>query len=171
MTRITRSFLILCLAGLLVTAGCVAGPFGGQDRPVKIVLNNSANTIQTFEVSVVELPATVRTKFGDNRTADNSIGEGVGQIRPPENSTYRAVKLPDSARLHGRYTLEPGEQNQSSITDLPRDFAVIVVVYQDENEITSWVSANCGSEDLLALEVQSYPFPEPGGVALAHACG
>jgi hypothetical protein len=49
---------LLCLATLLILAGCTAGPFGGQteqDRPVELVFDNSANATQMFEVWVVEL--------------------------------------------------------------------------------------------------------------------
>lgn len=160
---------ILCLVVFSGIVGCIGGPFGsppGQEHPVELVVNNSATERHTFEVSVVELPANVTTQRSDGLTATWSIGEGVGSTNPGDNYTYTAVELPDSAQVHDRYTLSPDEENQSSIEDLPRDFAIIVVVYQDEGEIISWVSANCADLALVGLKVSS----QPHGVTTAHSC-
>jgi hypothetical protein len=75
-----RSFPLLCLATLLILAGCTAGPFGGQteqDRPVELVFDNSANATQTFEVWVVEAPATATVRREDNLTGNYTIDQGL----------------------------------------------------------------------------------------------
>ena len=158
---------LLCLGLLLVLAGCTAGPFGGQDKPVAVTVNNSANVTQahTFEVSVIEYPANVTTRRDDGLTGNYRVGPGIATNSPGENHTWTSVELPDSARLHGRYTLAPGEENQTSIEEFPADFAVVVVIYQDENEIVSWVSAHCDG-DLAFLEVTMFHY----GSGSAYNC-
>lgn len=120
-------------------------------------------------MSVVELPANVTIRRDDGLTATTDMDQGLITNDPGDNYTYTAVELPDSARLHGQYTLEPGEEKRTSIKELPPDFVVVVVVYQDENEIISWVSAGCDDLALVALGVSSYPDP-PGGVKAAYTC-
>lgn len=54
---------ILCLGGLLVLTGCFGMVFDEpQERPVTVVVNNSANSTFTFKVSLVEIPANVTTQ-------------------------------------------------------------------------------------------------------------
>ncbi|MFC6734427.1 hypothetical protein [Haladaptatus sp. DYSN1] len=166
-----RPLPILCVGVLLVLAGCTLGPLGptGQKGPVTVVVNNSADTTHTFEVWVVELPANVTERRDDGLTATGSIGQGLGGGNPGDNHTFTAVELPDSARLHGRYTLDPGEKNRSSIEEFHSSFAVVIVVYLDEDEIISYVTANCDEADFVALGVTSRPNP-PGGVSAAYTC-
>lgn len=169
-----RLLSLLCLGVLLLIAGCTAGPFGGpsaQEEPASVVVNNSANETHTFEIWVVELPANVTYRRSDGLTGNWDIGEGVGSIEPGDNRTYTSVTLPESARLHRRSTLGPGEENQSSIEEFPRDFAVVVVVYQAENEIIEWVSANCADQDLLYLEVRSRHVKVNADVIVSFNCG
>ena len=165
----TRLLSIFCLGLLLITAGCTLPYFDQpvkQKRPVMLMVNNSANTTHTFEASVVELPADVTFRLSDDRTGTHSIGEGVGTVDSGDNQTYTSVELPESARLHGRFTLGPGESYQSAIGNLPRNFAVVVVVYQDENEAVSFVIANCDDLALVALRVTSYE----DRVSVTHSC-
>lgn len=148
---------LFCLGVLLVLAGCTAGPFGGQEGPVTVTVNNLANVTYTFEVSVVKVPANVTTRRDDGLTGNYRIGQGGRTYSPDENHTWTAVELPESARLRGRYTLKPGEQNRSSIDEFPTDFAVIVVIYQDENEIVEWVSDHCDG-DLGFVEITMFDY-------------
>lgn len=163
---------MLGLAVLLLVTGCTAGQFGGlleQEQPVQLVLNNTADSTHTFEVWVTEFPsnATVRRDNGLNATFN--IGPGLRTHPPRENYTYTSVEHLDSARLHGRYTLAPGESNQSSIEEFPRDFAVVVVVYQAENEIIEWASSHC-DETLVGMRVTSrHVGPQPD-ISAAYIC-
>jgi hypothetical protein len=168
-----RVFPILCLGILLLIAGCTAGPFGGpsaQEEPASIVVNNSADVTQTFEVWVVELPANVTYRRSDGLTGSWDIGEGVGSVEPGDNRTYTWVTLPESARLHGRSVLDPGEENWSSIEEFSRDFAVVMVVYQSENEIIEWASANCADQNLLYLKVRSRHIKANADVVVSFNC-
>lgn len=169
-----RALPILCLGVLVFIAGCTVGPFGGpsaQEEPALIVANNSADVTHTFEVWVVELPANVTYRRSDGLSGNWDIGQGVGSIEPGDNRTYTSVTVPESARLHKRYTLDPGEENQSSIEEFPEDFAIVVVVYQAENEIIEWVSANCADQDLLYLEVRSRHIKATADVVVSFNCG
>lgn len=165
---VQRLLLLFCLGVLIVVAGCSGLPFVGQNDPVPVIVNNSANTTQTFEVWVVEYRSTVTLRRDDGLTGTTEIGQGLINDNPGHNHTYTSITLPESSHLHGRYTLDPGEEGRSEIEEFSPDFAIVVIVYQDENEIISWVSAHCG-DGLGGLKVNSYPDP-PSGVGAAYSC-
>ncbi|QIO25361.1 hypothetical protein [Haloarcula sp. JP-L23] len=79
------------------------------------------------------------------------------------------ITFPESSRLYGRYILEPGEENESSIQNFSRNAALVVVVHRDDGEIISWVSANCDDLALVGLEVTAQSNP-PGGTSAAYEC-
>ena len=175
--------VVLCFVFILSLTGCVYDTpldgLYGQERPVRIVLENNATVTQTFEVLVVELPAKLTVRRDDNKSSTTDIGQGLSNVDSGNYHNYTAVEPPNSAYLHGRYTLAPGEVNRSTIKadDLnrtsgerfPPQFAVVVVVYQDENVITSYVTANCDDLALVGLGVHSYPDP-PGGIWAEYEC-
>jgi hypothetical protein len=115
-----KSAVAVGLIALILTAGCTTFSDSPteQERPVTVVLNNSANETQAFEVWVVDLPANVSTRRNDGLTATYPLGEGLVTTEPGDGYFYTTVEPPESAQLHGRYTLEPGEENQSSIETL-----------------------------------------------------
>lgn len=157
--------VVIVVVGL--TYGLV-GTFGGwfwQTGPAEITISNSANQTYTFEVSVVEYPSNATTLRDDGLTGDYQIGPGLRSHSPGENYVWTEVELPESARLHGRYSLQPGEVSNTSIEEFSPDFAVVVVIYQAENEIDSWVSAHC-SGNLAFLEVTMYEY----GPSSAYNC-
>ncbi|MFC4451524.1 hypothetical protein [Halorussus aquaticus] len=151
-----RSLQTLGLGILLVLAGCTAGPLGGpsgQEGPVPVALNNSANATHTFEVSVVEGPLTdVTIRKGDGDVDSASPGEGLSTYEfGPDYGTVTSVELPESSRLHGRYTLAPGETRRSSVGNLFGNPTIVVVVSTDDR-VVSLVTANCGG-DLVFFDV------------------
>lgn len=151
-----RILQVLSLAALLMLAGCTGGLFG-QNAPTAVTVDNSDNVTHTFEVMVVELPAnaTIRRDDGLSGVVDLGAG-GVTTNDPGENHTYTAVELPESARLHSRYSLEPRERNRTSIEEFPRDFAVVVIIYEGDN-IVAWVSSTCpGNLVFLRVTMNDY---------------
>lgn len=182
-TRTTRLLPVLCLSLLLVLTGCVGLVFDEpQERPVTAVLNNSANSTFTFKVSVVELPANLTTRREDGLTGTGPIGQGGGTHEPGVNYSFTAVELPDSAYLHGRYTLEPGKEKRTNISPsdfaskretFPRRFAVVVVVYHDKNEdeIIEYTTVNCDEADLTGLKVTSRHIKAKPDIWLVFNCG
>lgn len=162
----------------LVTAGCIAIPFGEppkQTHPVKFVADNSANMTYTFEVYLVETPANVTVRLSDGRVYRGSISPGVGPTDPGDNRTFTNVKVPATARFHGRFRLEPGESNQTSIKNLPRDFAVVISVYRGDNEheIIGYATAtDCDDLALAKLRVTSHSMDaDPWTwISTTHAC-
>lgn len=155
-----RTLLMLCLGILIVLTGCILGPFVGpseQERPVQVVLNNSADETQTFEVWVVEVPSTATTRLNDSRTGNYTIGQGLRSHSSGDAGFWVAIELADSARLHGRFVLEPDEEHRSRIEKFPRNFAVVVVLYQDPNVSGWWASANCDDQTLVGFKVHTRP--------------
>ena len=159
---------LLGMVVLVIFAGC-ALPFNQptkQEHPVRLQLNNSANTTHTFEVSVVELPAEYSIRLSDGRSDTTSIGQGIASHNPGDNRTFTAVELPESARLHGRYRLTPNGSARTSIEKVPSRGAVVVVVYQGEEEIVWYITANCDDLDLAALRVTR----TSDWVSVTHSC-
>lgn len=167
-----RSYVLLLV--VLVTSGCIAIPFGEppkQDHPVKFVAENSANMTHTFEVYLVETPANLTVGISDGREYMDDIDPGVTNIDPGDNRTFSKVEVPDTARFHGRYTLEPGESKQTSIKNLPRHFALVITVHRGDNEheIIGYVTAtDCDELALAKLRVTSYS--RDFALSVTHAC-
>jgi len=164
-----RVFPLVCL-GVLLLAGCAAGPFDGsdiQDNPIELVLNNSANVTNMFTVHVVDLPATMTAHYRDGTVVESEIGEGLSN-HDTGPRTVTEIEFPTSTRRN-EFTLQPGEEVQRSIENFSRDAAPVVVVSRDEDEIFSWVSANCADRPLIGLEVTARPNP-PGGVSASYGC-
>lgn len=154
----TLTVPVVCLASLLILIGCLSTPFGGQseqERSVKLIMNNSANVTQTFEVSVVDPEATVKTRRDDGLTGNYTIGQGLSSHSSGPYA-WSTVELPDSAELHGQFTVEPGEEKRSSIKEFPQHYAVIVILYQG-NKSGWWASASCSDGGLVGLEVHTRP--------------
>lgn len=149
----------LCLGLLLVTAGCVTGPFDGpsdQEQPPQLLLNNSANETQTFEVWVADPRDNVTARRDDGNVGNYTIDGALSTHSSGDYHAWKEVELPDSARLHGRFTIDPDEENRSSIDEFPRGYSVVVIVYQGDNS-GWWASTNCGSQALVGLEVHTRP--------------
>lgn len=149
----------LCLVVLLITAGCAVGPFTGpseQNQPVTFVLDNSANVTQTFNVFVVRAPAKVKAKRADGITGNYTVGQG---LRSHSSGPYAwtKVELPNSAQLHGWFTVEPGKKERGTIEEFSQNSAVVVVLYQDGNISGWWASAYCSDGALVGLEVHTRP--------------
>lgn len=149
---------VLCLVIFLTLAGCSVGGLiepSGQKGPVGLNVTNAANATHTFEVSVVGLPANVTTQLPDGRTENDDIEPGLWS-HEPANRYYTTVEPPASARLHGRYTLEPGETTISNISNLLEDFAVVVTIHHDDG-VVSWVTATCGGDlTYVGVTMRSY---------------
>lgn len=153
-----RVRLLCCLGVLLLLAGCIISPVGTlseQEGSVQLYLNNSANATQTFEVWVVEFGANVRVERTDGLTGNYTVGQGVASHSSGPHA-WTEVKPPDSARLHGRFTITPGNHTRSSIENFSRHSAVVVVVYEG-NRSGWWASAYCSDQALVGLEVHSRP--------------
>lgn len=172
MARWKRLLLpVVCLGVLLFFMGCLASPFAGpseQERPVKLVLNNSANVTQTFEVFVVEAGATVKTELDDGRTGNVTIGQGLMTVGT-SGEYYVTVEPPESARLHGRYTLVSGEVNRSSIQHFAKDAAIVVVLHQN-GKIGWWASVYCSDGALVGFKAVTRPSKTGGDAWAGYRC-
>lgn len=158
-----------CVVILLLVAGCTIGPFNKQLRQegtISVKINNSANVTHEFEVWVVEIGTNVTVRRNTSYDYKADIDQGLSTRDPGEYHPITGIDFPESAQLHGRYTLNPAENNQSTITKYPSNPAVVVVIYHGDYVI-SWVSANCGSATLTRLEVTS----QYDGSSSTYTCG
>lgn len=167
----SQALLIVCLGVLLAQSGCLASSLGGssdKERPATLALNNSANVTQTFEVFIVEVGATVKTELNDGRTGNWTIGQGLSTVGT-SGEYYVTVEPPESARLYGRYTLEPGEVNRSSIEELATDAAIVVVLHQN-GKIGWWASVYCSDGVLVGFEAVTRPSKTGGDAWAGYSC-
>ncbi|WP_435360234.1 hypothetical protein [Haloarchaeobius sp. DFWS5] len=160
------------MAIIVFLAGCTTVPFTGQtdqEQSVQIRVGNNGETTQTFEVHTVEPGTNFTINYPGDRVGNHTIGEGSRQINSGDGSYFESVEVPDSARNHGQYTLQPGQGTERNITEFSSPFAVIIVVYQSEKEVLAVVSVNCGDASLTGLEVKSDE-NSGNGVNVAHSC-
>ena len=146
---------VLLLSSLFVLSGCVAGIDGPSDQsgPVGLNVTNAANVTHTFEVFVVDLPANLTIKNVDKGTYTTDIGQaGLSTTKlNSHNNTVTEVKPPNTARLHGRYTLKTSETNRSNVSSF-RDDSAVVVVISHNGTVASLVTSQCDG-DLVYLRV------------------
>jgi len=162
---------MLGLGILLVLAGCTL-PIDQptkQEHPVRLQFNNTINETTTFEVSVVQRPANITVYLNDGRVGEGLITEGSTVAYSGENQTYKRIELPDSAYFHGRFTVKPGESNRTEINEqhLPVNFALVITVYETENQIQAYTTMNCDDLDLNGYRVTRTSY----GVSVTHSCG
>lgn len=171
-----RPLPLLCLAALLVLAGCTAGPLGGpteQDPPPRVVLNNSANGTQTFTVWVVEgeiHPDEIAIHKKSGEVDNASPGEGLSTYYlGGDYGNVSSVELPaNRSRLLGRYTLAPEETSRSSVENFTIG-STIVVSLSERGRVIELTVANCDEQALVGLEVTSRSDPS-GGASASYGC-
>lgn len=165
-----NSLQILSIVGFIILAGCSAVPFGeqpNQEEPVPVVLENNATLTETFEVSVAKLGENITVHFKEKETTNYTIGEGGFTLK----ATITRIELPDSARIHGQYTLEPGERKQTSIENFPRDAAVVIAINdEDEGTYRALQYASCSDSSLLGVKASTQSEGEDESIGI-HECG
>lgn len=174
----TLTLLFVYLAVLLILMGCISTPFGGpsvQERPVPVIMNNSANVTQTFTVWVVEGEITLHSGgvkiYKRNGEVDNaSPGEGLSTYYLGDDYGYvTAVELPaNRSRLHSQYTVRPSEQRRITINNSTIG-STIVVSLSENGRIIHLTAVHCSEQAIGGLEVHSYPTP-PGGAWAGYEC-
>lgn len=154
-------------------AGCSATPFGQppiQKEPVPLVIKNNATQSQTFEVSIIEVGKKI-TIYAEGNVTDNiTVSEGSYTLKSPSNPMLR-LDLPESARVHGGYTLSPGEKKKTYIKNFSRDSAIVITIYdEEENTYRAIKSLNCGGAPILGYRVETQAEGEDETVS-THQCG
>lgn len=167
--------IAICGLVLLVTlAGCSSVPFGGsvpQEEPAPVRLVNNATITGTFEVAVVDLGANVTVTRGDDEPIHYTIHQGSTTIENPETNPFTNAKFPDSARIQGEYTLEPGESKQLSVEKIASYEAIVVLIYDDpEGTYRAIKSLNCGGQAILGYKVETQAEGEDDTLSI-HSCG
>lgn len=137
-----RSTLVV-VGGLVIVVSAVilAGAyFGGTPAdssqivpaPVKVV-NNGTKTV-TFNISVVPVGDNLTTYRADGDTPTMPVTPGsFTLITNAENPTLK-IEYPASARHHGTYTLDPGEEQLVNVSPVSSEEAIVVTVYEEADE-------------------------------------
>ena len=145
-----RPLAVLVIGLLLLAAGCTAMPFGGpseQERPVRVVLNNSADQTQTFTVWVVtgEVQPDGITIYRKNREVDTaSPGQGLSSyyLGGDYDCVTSVDPPPNRSGLHGQYVVSPGEAKRSTVENYTIG-STIVVSLAERDRVIELTAANC----------------------------
>ncbi|WP_435358368.1 hypothetical protein [Haloarchaeobius sp. DFWS5] len=173
MTTKTNRIIGVALTLMTLLSGCSTLPYldgSGQDEPVHLVLENKGNTSHTFKVAVVERPGPIQIFHSDGDVVNRTIGEGTAQTTPSDSIRFEKIEFPNSARQYGIFSLEPDESIERDISNLSSDIAIVVVAYNDRDEIIELVTANCGGLALTDLKILKHSKGSQG-VSIAHSCG
>lgn len=136
-----------------------------REHPFRTVhLENEANDTYRFEAWTSEVgpSLTVRRSSGDSHTFELGAANGFGSGSAADDP-ITAVERPDSARLYGEYTLDPGEKTEAVMREIRHDEVLFVVVVDEETDgIVGFHGIHCGSVYLadLTLSVRDDRGPE-----------
>ena len=169
-----RLLLIPALAGIFVLAGCGAIPLGEQipqDEPAPVMLVNNATQTETFTVGVVQEGAFVNATRSNNQTANYRIGQGSATIENPRTNPFTTVAFPESARIHGEYTLEPGEQKLLNITDIAPTEAIVITVFDEGDQTYRSIKSLSCSGSIAGYRVTSQAGGSADWTMSTHQCG
>ncbi|WP_143085803.1 hypothetical protein [Halogranum rubrum] len=163
MTRWTTLGLVLTVC----LTGCSAVSFGDsasqKEAPVKIV--NNATLTETFEVAVVEVGENM-TIYRGSRSQNIPVSSGSTTFKSP----LSRVDLPDSARVHGQYTLEPGERKELSVPNVRPDEAIVILIYDEEEERYRAIKSLSCDGPVLGYKVTTEAEGEDETMS-THQCG
>lgn len=128
---------LVCLVFVVVLSGCVATPF---DIPFyqelgSVHLENAANDTYRFEVLLATVGSNVTGYYSDGTHRSFELGDanGFGMGSEGENA-LNSVKLPDTARRYGTYTLASNETEDFAMGEIRQDEVLLVVIYNQDNE-------------------------------------
>lgn len=168
-----RNLTAISLAIIIIFSGCIGVPFvdpppQDEPAPVKVVNNDTMTT--TFEIIVIPVGNNLTIHLENGNEFNMTIRPGSGtQIESAENPSIK-IEYPDSARHHGTYTLEPGEENLSHVENVAPTEAIVVLVYnEEEGRYRAIKSLSCEAE-IKGYKVETRPEGDdytPG----RHACG
>jgi hypothetical protein len=161
-----KVLVAFALALLTLSLGCLL--FDAQESyTTQLSLNNTDDSPRTFEVYVVNDSATIHVERNDGLSYGWNVTEGVGTIDPGDGYHYTTVDPPNAARDRGTFVVDSGNATRISVENMTEPSVLLVVLSNEEGEILSWVSANCGDAQLQALEVTSVRNTS----SVTHACG
>ena len=162
---------IVRLVLLVGPAGCSAGPSEGptpQESPAPVMVKNNATQIQTFTVAVAPVESRITVHLEGNVTHRIAFSKGSSTIR--SKVPILRIELPKSARTHGNYTLKPGEQKQTNVTNIAPDEALVVLVFDEEDSTYRAIKTLSCSNSIRGYRVTSQKGGPADWTMSTHAC-
>lgn len=170
MTRWVSVGLVL-LVGL---AGCSGIPVfdpPAQDEPAPVKLANNATITERFKVAVIDVGTEFTVTRADGGSFEYRVSEGSHTTVTTSDNKFVKITFPDSARMHGQYTLEPGESKLIQVENVAPDEAIVILVYDDpEGTYRAIKSLNCGGQVILGYKVVTQAEGEDDTGSI-HSCG
>ena len=161
---------VACLLLLVGSVGCLAMPFGEptpQDEPAPVMLVNNATQTETFTVGVIgeEDNLTIYRRNTSNFNLSPGPGSGTHII----GGTTK-IEFPESAQIYGDHTLEPGEQKLVNVTDVAPNEAIVVLVYDEEDQTYRAIKTLSCSTAILGYRVTSQAGGPDDWTMSTHQC-
>lgn len=159
---------------VVALAGCSAIPFvepTPQKEPAPVMLVNNASLTETFTVAVIEEGEDIIAIRSNNQSANYTIGPGASTIENSDTHPFTRIEFPGSARIHGKYTLEPGMRKQLSVENVAPDEAIVILIYdKPEGTYRAIHSVSCGGP-LLGVKATSRTGGSEDWTTGTHECG
>ncbi|MFC7096959.1 hypothetical protein [Halobaculum marinum] len=166
-------WLAIGLIVIIGLVGCAAVPFGeptAQKKPAPVMLVNNASQPETFTVGVVEESANLTVHRQDGDIANYAPGPGSTTIYTTSNNKFVKIEFPESATLHGEYTLQPGEEKLINVSGVAPDEAIVVLVYDEEDGTYRAIkSLSCGGA-ILGYRITSQAGGSDDWTMSTHSC-
>jgi len=132
------------------------------------MLVNNATQTQTFTVAVINVGGNLTVE--SNKKYNYTINDGSATHSAIETVNITKIGFPRSAKMHGEYTLQPGEQQLINVSGVAPDEAIVVLVYDEEEKAYRAIkSLSCGGA-ILGYRVTSQAGGPDDWTTSTHSC-
>jgi hypothetical protein len=134
------------------------------------MLVNNASLNETFEVAVVDVGTDITGYREAGGKFNKTVGQGSSTLKTTSDNKIVNVELPESARIHGRYTLEPGERRQLSVAHVGPNKAIVILIYDEPEQTYRAIKSLSCEWNILGYKVTTEAEGEDNTVS-GHQCG
>lgn len=132
-----RKVAAISLILFAVFAGCSAispGTPAPQEEPAPVKLVNNATITETYTIAVVDVGANLTVTRRDGQKYELRIPPGASTTKTSTENKNIKIEFPDSAHLHGNYTLKPGEEKTLSVDGIAPNEAIVILIYDEPEQ-------------------------------------
>lgn len=169
-----RSIPPLFVVLLVIIAGCSAIPFNEpapQEASAPVIIINNATQIERFTVAVADRGKDIHVVRSNNNTANYTIDQGGATVENPREYPFIEVTFPESARVQGEYTLEPGERKQINVTNLTSTEAIVITIFDEEDQSYRAIHTVSCKSTILGIRAISQSGGSEDWTIGTHQCG
>lgn len=107
---------------------------------------NNATITETFTVAVVPVGDNVTVQRRDGTWHNRTVDGGSTTVKTSTQNKMVKMKLPETARVVGEYTLEPGEEKLLHVHPVAPEETIVILIYDEPEESYRAIkSLSCGA--------------------------